>query len=191
MSEQTHELGARRKETETRNNSTTSQQVRNINNPNPATRNNPAARNMKMSQRNDNAESRRPLDIVNTCPIDVMSDAKRKVGIKPITEEDIRNWIEDDESRENDSRDKVFKGSSNHVARMNAALTFLEDKLRIPLSEIRIKDVKMCRNPEKQILWIESDERFVKRAFYKSSILQDKSINVIQYTPMKHLREKL
>ena len=82
-------------------------------------------------------------------------------------------------------------GSANHVARVNSAVSFIEDKLRITMTDITIKDVKMCRNPGKQILWIESEERFVKRLFYKASILQDETIRIVQYTPHETFDRKV
>ena len=49
----------------------------------------------------------------------------------------------------------------------------------------------MCRKPEKEILWIESEERFIKRIFYKAAIMQDEDIRVIQYTPHETFERKV
>ena len=158
----------------------------------PANRNSESTRpnERNIQTRVKESVERANKNLVNTCPIDVMSEAKRKVGLDPVTEQMIREWIEDSDSRENDTPDKIFKGSSNHIARVNAAVTFIEDKLRIPVTEIMIKDVKMCRDPRKEILWIESDERFVRRVFYKASIIKDESIRIVQYTPHETFIEK-
>ena len=134
--------------------------------------------------------TRAKLNIVNTCPMDVMMEAKRKVGIAPITEQNIRDWIEDDDAREHDTAKKIYKSPIHHTPRMNAAISFLEGKLGIPLSEIYIKDVKMCTKPENGILWVESTERFTKRIFYKASIVQDSNIRTLQYSPTETYHRK-
>ena len=164
---------------------------------NPSSRNIPIQSNQNRNkepskrQRIEESNQKYRMNLVNTNSTDVMCEAKRKIGLAPISESMIRAWIEDKDARDNDTPDKVSKGSSNHVARVNTAIDFLEDKLFIPLSDIYIKDVKMCRNPDKGILWIESDEKFIRRIFYKASIIQSDYIRVIQYTPHKTFCRKV
>ena len=146
---------------------------------------------IRMEKRIENSHVRASLNIVNTCPEDVMSEARRKIGIAPVTAEKIREWVVDEDAKENDTDTKLFKSNFHHQARFNAALTFLEDKLHIPFNEIDILDVKMCRNPEKGILWLECNENLVKRIFYKASILQDQTIRTVQYTPHETFKRKV
>ena len=120
-----------------------------------------------------------------------MNEAKRKVGISPVTEEMIRSWVEDTEARNNDEAMKLFKSPVHHVPRVNTALSFFEDLLRIPIHEIEIIDVWMSNKPENGIMWIKADERFVKRVFYKASIVRDPQIKIWQYTPHETLKQKI
>ena len=143
------------------------------------------------SRRLEESRNRAKLNIVNTCPEDIMNESKRKIGIAPITADNIRDWVEDEDSQENDQDTKLFKANSHHIPRMNAAVMILEEKLKNPMSEIVLIDAKICREPEKGIMWLECSESFVKRIFYKASILQDPTIRTIQYTPHETFKRKI
>ena len=90
MTEQEKETGARRKNNKASANR--NQTVRKNDNKSPRRNREQKDDRRKLKE----SEIRSDNNIINTCKIDVMSEARRKVGLYPIKEDDIREWIEVD-----------------------------------------------------------------------------------------------
>ena len=106
-------------------------------------------------------------------------DYRGKVGISPITIDDIRQFSQDKEATDED----LVSFFQFIKARLLAAQNFLSNQLMFQEGEIEIKTLKMSTNIQSKVMWIETGELNVRRIFHRMKNLRNPAIQLINYIP--------
>ena len=103
---------------------------------------------------------------------------RKKVGFFPISTDDIRwnyvtkpgdkdPWLEEEED--------IARGERYDSARIATANEFVEKELGLKKGEVKIVEVKMCKNTASRIMWVTMEfERDVKLAFIQAAKINNK-----------------
>ena len=113
---------------------------------------------------------------------DVMREAASNIGIGNVSDANIRRFSKRQDAHRFPN-EEVFKGEKFASARSLFVEFYLTQIMRFHPNEIRFKNIRMCREPEKGILWIQSDPVFIKSMNLKAASLKNKEINLVMFTP--------
>ena len=76
-----------------------------------------------------------------------------------------------------------FNRSECDEARKQAAYDFLSKERKMDIRYIDIHNTKLAPSDKATILWIQTDEKNIKNIRYKSSIIQNRNINLVTFIP--------
>ena len=113
---------------------------------------------------------------------DVMRESASNIGIGNVSDSNIRRFPKRPDVHRF-SKEEVFKGEKFSSARSLFVEFFLLQIMKFQPHEIRFRNVRMCREPEKGILWIQSDPSFIKSMNIKAATLRNREINLVMFTP--------
>ena len=109
---------------------------------------------------------------------DLFKEARGKVGLYPITIDDIKKFTEEEDD------DICLMTKYKHInTRHNAAQQFLVDEMNFGWEEIKIQTIKMAANWNSKIMWIEIGEENVNRLISRSIALKNPKIQIVTYFP--------
>ena len=110
---------------------------------------------------------------------DIFKEARGKIGLFPITLEDIKKCTDND-----DIDDATLMTNYSHIeTRHKAAQEFLSKEMHFQKDEIVIQTIKMASNWSSNIMWIEVGELNVARLINRSINLKNPKIQLITYFP--------
>ena len=116
---------------------------------------------------------------------EIMKVMSTTVGLKNITSDEIKKWAHHksvDAINHTDS-DTVLYGSEFEEARNNLVYRRLHFDLQMPQSRIKNFTTRMCKKKEEKILWIQSDEDFIRKIYVQASQVKNPDIELMQFTP--------
>ena len=137
-------------------------------------------RKMKNQRRNIQTPTKMSTNIPKSSSPnqDNFKDARGKVGLFPISIDDIKQHVKDD------ADDISIMTKYEYIeARNKAAQNFLVNNMHFQEEEIKIFTLKMAANWTSRIMWIEIGENNVKRLQNRAMSLKNPNIQLVTYFP--------
>ena len=109
---------------------------------------------------------------IKTSIASLFSDAKQRVGVFPVTWEDIKffSGLNNHPTLDSDSPTKFCYAPEYHQERMMVGRDFIHHALEIQFQSIpTITDAKMCLDKDARILWLDINEDFIRKMFMASA----------------------
>ena len=113
-----------------------------------------------------------------------ISQAKKVIGLYPVTRRDIAYWVLTEENVRNISDDDIFRNDKYSDARTEAANDFLYSKLSLRIGEVDILKTKMSNNLYSSVLWVTlSRQNDVTKVFWRPAQLKTRYIRIMTFFP--------
>ena len=122
----------------------------------------------------------------------MLNEARSKMGLFPVTVEDIRFIAAqgDHPNVKEDDDNKILYGPDYYPARIQTGKDFCCYALEMHPSSINVFDFRMCVDANQKIMWITVTPDLAKRIFQQASRIKNRSIQIIQFIPPPALERK-
>ena len=121
----------------------------------------------------------------------IFNEAQEKIGLYPVTKEDIAFYASPHTRPDLDTEEKVYKHTEYEIPRQKTCQRFLTAKLMFGLNEIPIKGARMSTKIGSKIMYLKTTKEAVKKIYQYAALLQDIIISIKTYIPMEAFQRKV
>ena len=122
---------------------------------------------------------------------DEIDDARKKIGISPITEDHIARYARKQYDLYNVSNHDLFTDPKYNEARKKAAALLFTNDLHFEENEIEILETKMASDPYSKIMWVTTREANVKKIYQRAAHVRNPDVKLLTYFPQRLYRKKM